>query len=175
MVAGRGSQREALEQQVGRLRLGRVVSFTGWLTEPDLAALLAAADLVVLPSVYEPFGLVALEAAASGTPLVVAATGGLTETVVDGVTGRTFTPLDAQSLARVVTAALSNPEKSARMSRALTRRLRLDHGWDDVAARTLDVYAHAVASRGSGLPPRRRRVVIREGNQLARRRLPVDR
>ena len=175
VVAGRGSQREALEQQVGQLRLGRVVSFTGWLTEPDLAALLAAADLVVLPSVYEPFGLVALEAAASGTPLVVAATGGLTETVVDGVTGRTFTPLDAQSLARVVTAALSNPEKSARMSRALTRRLRLDHGWDDVAARTLDVYAHAVASRGSGLPPRRRRVVIREGNQLARRRLPVDR
>ena len=164
VVAGRGGQREALEAQARRLRLGASVRFVGWLPEPSLAALLGAADAVVLPSVYEPFGLVALEAAAQRSPLVVAATGGLAETAQDAVTGRTFAPLDAASLADVTTEVLRDPAAAQRRVRAMSRRLRAVHDWSAVAARTVEVYQRAAHE-----PPRpRRRLVVREGNQLGR-------
>ncbi|HEY0640624.1 MAG TPA: glycosyltransferase family 4 protein, partial [Pseudonocardiaceae bacterium] len=73
VVAGRGRMLEPLVAQARRLRVRRAVHFVGHLRDAELAALLAAADAVVLPSRYEPFGIVALEAAAAGTPLVVAA------------------------------------------------------------------------------------------------------
>jgi glycogen synthase len=167
VVAGRGSQADALAEQARRRRLGRAVSFVGWLPEDDLAALLGAADAVVLPSVYEPFGLVALEAAAQRTPLVVSATGGLAETVEDGVTGRTFAPLDPASLADVVTEVLRDPVAAQRRARAMSRRLREVHDWSAVARRTVDVYARAVD--GAAAPRPRRRLVLRDGNQLAAR------
>ena len=166
VVAGRGSQRDALEAQARRLRLGRTVSFAGWVPEPELAALLGAADAVVLPSVYEPFGLVALEAAAQGTPLVVSATGGLAETVADGVTGRTSPPLDPAALADVVTDVLHDPESARRRARRMSRRLREVHSWPAVAERTVEVCARAVAEADAPRP--RRRLVLRDGNQLGR-------
>lgn len=163
VVAGRGSQLAALTEQARRLRLGRAVSFAGWLPEEQLAALLAVADVVVLPSVYEPFGLVALEAAAQRAPLVVAATGGLAETVEDGVTGRTATPLDPISFADVVTEVLRDPTATQRQVRAMSRRLRSVHDWTAVAERTVGVYQRALADDA---PRPRRRLVLREGNQL---------
>ena len=167
VVAGRGSQREALEHQVRALRLGRAVDLVGWLDARALAATLAAGDLAVLPSVYEPFGLVALETVAQGTPLVVARTGGLAETVVDGVTGRTFTPLDPRDLAEVATEVLLDPGVATRMARAAVARLRTEHDWASAAALTTDVYAAAVAERATGTALRRRRFVPREGDLLA--------
>jgi glycogen synthase len=166
VVVGRGSQRSALEQQVGDLRLSRAVDFTGWLGARALAATLAAADLVVLPSVYEPFGLVALETAAQGTPIAVSRTGGLAETVVDGVTGRTFAPLDPRDLAEVVTQVLDDPRGSAAMARAAVRRLRAEHDWASAAERTVEVYADAVAEHALGVPVPRRRLVARDGDLL---------
>ena len=132
-----------------------------------LAATLAAADLVVLPSVYEPFGLVALETAAQGTPIAVSRTGGLAETVVDGVTGRTFAPLDPRDLAEVVTQVLDDPAGAASMARAAVRRLRAEHDWSSAAVRTDEVYADAVAEHRSGAPLPRRRFVARDGDLLA--------
>jgi glycogen(starch) synthase len=167
VVAGRGSQREALEAQVRALRLGRAVDLVGWLDARTLAATLAAGDLVVLPSVYEPFGLVALESVAQATPLVVARTGGLAETVVDGVTGRTFTPLDARDLAEVVSQVLYDPAAAARMARAAAARLRTEHDLSTAATRTAEVYAEAVDERALGDPLPRRRFAVRDGDLLA--------
>jgi glycogen synthase len=163
VVAGRGSQRDALDGQVRALRLGRAVDLVGWLDARTLAATLAAGDLAVLPSVYEPFGLVALEAVAQGTPLAVARTGGLAETVADGVTGRTFAPLDPNDLAEVVTQVLDDPTGARRMARAAVARLRAEHDWAVASARTSEVYAAAIADRASGAPLPRRRFVQREG------------
>ncbi|HET7902002.1 MAG TPA: glycosyltransferase family 4 protein [Candidatus Nanopelagicales bacterium] len=171
VIAGRGSQQGALEEQARRLRLGRSTSFAGWLDERDLAALLGAADAVVLPSVYEPFGLVALEAAVAGAPLVVSGTGGLAETVEDGCTGRTFAPLDATALADAVTASLRDEAATATQVRAMTRRLR-EHDWSTVADRTAEVYAAAI---DDVLPRPRRRLVVRDGNQLLSPTTPSDR
>ena len=72
------------------------MTFVGWVEEDELVALAAAADVAVVPSIYEPFGLVALEAAAVGTPLVVADTGGLREVVEHGVTGLRFAARDVE-------------------------------------------------------------------------------
>lgn len=166
VVAGRGSQHDALVAQARRLRLGRSVSFVGWLPEHDLAALLGAADAVVLPSVYEPFGLVALEAGVQRVPLAVSDVGGLAETVVDGVTGRTFPALDPSALADVVADVLDDPAAAQRRVRAMSRRLRAVHAWAAVAERTVEVYAHALDAADEPRP--RRRLVVRDGNQLSR-------
>ena len=75
VVAGTGTHEADLRALARSLRLGRAVTFTGFLDQDVLAVLAAAADVAVVPSIYEPFGMVALEAAAAGTPLVVADTG----------------------------------------------------------------------------------------------------
>ncbi|MGB6124873.1 MAG: glycosyltransferase family 4 protein, partial [Gordonia sp. (in: high G+C Gram-positive bacteria)] len=99
---------------------------------------------IVLPSRYEPFGIVALEAAATGIPLVTSTAGGLGEAVTDGVTGWTFEPFDPVGLATAVCAALDDPEAAA--ARALRGRERLDEEftWRAIAKRTADVYREAV-------------------------------
>lgn len=143
VIAGRGGHESQLTDQVRARRLGRTVDFVGWLPEPRLHALIAAADVLVVPSIYEPFGLVAIEGAALGTPLVVARTGGLAEFVEDGVTGRTFEPGSAVGLADAVTAALHDDSGAQRMARAARTRLRESYGWSRIADDTQAAYVQA--------------------------------
>ncbi len=171
VVGGRGGQAEALAAQARESRLGRSVVFSGFLPEDDLTALVAAADVSVTPSVYEPFGLVALEAAALGTPVVVAATGGLAEFVRDGVTGRTFPPGDHRVLADVLTEVLRDPAGRRAQAAAARERLRDSHGWPLIATSTASVYEQATAEH----LPRSARLALAdvparyEGNLLLRR------
>ena len=116
-------------------------------------ALIAAADVLVVPSLYEPFGLVALEGAALGTPLVVARTGGLAEFVEDGTTGRTFAPGDVADLTRAVSAAIVDPSGSARMARKAKALLRDAYGWTVLADEVASVYERAMRSAGPGEVP----------------------
>src|SRR3954447_26144873 len=81
LVAGAGMHRPALEEQARRLGLDAHGTFLGWIGDDALHSLYRIADLCVVPSLYEPFGLVALEAMASGCPCIVADTGGLREIV----------------------------------------------------------------------------------------------
>jgi glycogen synthase len=101
----------------------------------------------VIPSLYEPFGLVALEGAALGAPLVVARTGGLQEFVADGVTGRTFEAGSSTSLADAVLKTLDDPVASRAMAQDARERLLLDHGWGSLAEQTAAVYEHARSNR----------------------------
>jgi glycogen(starch) synthase len=142
VIAGRGSKVDEMRAQVRRLRLGRAVTFAGWLPEAELHALVAAADCAVVPSLYEPSGLVALEAAALGTPLAVARTGGLAEFVVDGATGWTFTPGDVRELAAAVEQALTSTD-AQRRARGAKARLRAEFTWETIAAQTTEVYRRA--------------------------------
>ncbi|ANZ38202.1 glycogen synthase [Lentzea guizhouensis] len=144
VVAGGGSQTEWLREQARKHRVLRAVEFVGHLSDRSLAALLTAADAVVLPSRYEPFGIVALEAAAAGTPLVASTAGGLGEVVLDGVTGLSFAPGDVDGLARAVRAVLSDPTAAAARARAAKARLATDFDWATIAAGTAEVYASAV-------------------------------
>lgn len=157
VIAGRGGHTEALRAQVRERRVSAAVDFVGWLPETELHALIAAADALVVPSLYEPFGLVALEGAALGAPLVVARTGGLSEFVEDGVSGRTFTPGDVADLAAAVSAAIEDADGSRRMARHARTRLQEAYGWSLIAGKTDEAYAQALsqAHRPSTAPPAR--------------------
>jgi glycogen(starch) synthase len=144
VVVGKGSQQEMLEDLARRLRVSRSVVFAGWLTEGGLRSVSAAADVAVVPSVYEPFGLVALEAAALGTPLVVADTGGLTEIVEHGETGLVFPALDAAALADAVSEVLRDEVLARRVVRASRAVVERDYSWPTIAASTVTVYERAV-------------------------------
>ena len=175
VVAGDGSQGADLRAHARRLRLGRSVAFLGWVPPDALAALAAAADVAVVPSIYEPFGLVALEAAASGTPLVVGDTGGLREFVAHGITGLRFTPGDVAGLADAVTGLLSDDLLARRVERDAREVLARDYTWDGIAQRTVEVYARAVREERTlhadlGLRvDQPLRLVVRDGNLLADR------
>jgi glycogen(starch) synthase len=140
-VAGTGPYQEQLHTRARRLRVARAVDWLGFVSEDDLAALLAAADVVAVPSLYEPFGIVALEAAAAHTPLVVAETGGLVDLVADGVASASFAPQDAAGLSAAITTVLKNPDRARRQVRHADRVIRRDYTWRAVALHTAAVYA----------------------------------
>ena len=148
VIAGRGGAADDLMRQARDRRVSSAITFTGWVSEHDLRALIASADALVVPSVYEPFGLVALEGAALGAPLVVARSGGLAEFVRDGVTGRTFAPGDAADLARAVTDAVTEAPVSRDMAATARQILEASYQWQVLAAETDRAYERAHARRG---------------------------
>ncbi|SDZ16718.1 glycogen(starch) synthase [Amycolatopsis xylanica] len=143
VVAGKGRHLEELVEQARKLRIRRAVDFVGHLTDRELRAVLAASDAVVLPSRYEPFGIVALEAAAAKAPLVASTAGGLGEVVIDGETGLAFKPGDVDALATAVEAVLEDETAATRRALAAQSRLAADFDWDRIAQATADVYRRA--------------------------------
>jgi len=143
VVAGQGRQAVSLVEQSRKLRVRRSVDFVGHLPDHDLVACLAAADVVVLPSRYEPFGIVALEAAAAGAPLVASTAGGLAELVVDGETGLSIEPGDVAGIAAAVGTVLSDPTAAARRAKAAKARLGAEFNWTGIAELTASVYRAA--------------------------------
>ncbi|HWL35914.1 MAG TPA: glycosyltransferase family 4 protein [Frankiaceae bacterium] len=144
VIAGVGTHEEELRAMARTLRVGRAVDFLGFLSPDDLAVLAAAADCALVPSLYEPFGMVALECAAAGTPLVVADTGGLREFVAPGVTGLRFPPGNPAALADTVTRLLGDQVLSQRLVRDARELLARDYTWDAIADRTAGTYERAV-------------------------------
>jgi starch synthase len=145
-----------VEGLVADLRDGRdgVVWIAEMLPRPDVVALLTAATAFACPSVYEPLGIVNLEAMACETAVVATATGGIPEVVVDGETGLlvpieqatdgTGTPLDPEryvaDFAAALVSVVSDPERAAAMGRAGRQRAIEAFSWAAIAERTLEVY-----------------------------------
>ena len=103
VVAGTGSAEAELRRQAWRLGLHRHGAFLGWVGDDMLHSLYRIADLCIVPSIYEPFGIVALEAMASGCLCVVADTGGLREVVPgDGTVGLRFPSRDSAALQEIL-------------------------------------------------------------------------
>jgi glycogen(starch) synthase len=156
LVAGSGTHEAELKQQARALGLDRHGTFLGWIGDDVLRSLYRIADLCVVPSIYEPFGLVALEAMASGCPCIVADTGGLREVVPNEDVGLRFRSRDPRSLAQMMEWVLANPALRFRLvTEASAHIARFD--WSDVAQRTEEVYG-ALSLRG---PRRRPRAVPR--------------
>ncbi|MFD5233986.1 glycogen synthase [Streptomyces qaidamensis] len=116
------------------------------LPRPEVIQLLTHAALFVCPSVYEPLGIVNLEAMACGTPVVASAVGGIPEVVDDGTTGLLVPPGDGfeAGLARAMDAVLGDPAAARRMGEAGRERAVGEFGWDAVARRTVRLYEEIV-------------------------------
>src|SRR5438477_2191900 len=149
VVAGDGPYKPELQAEVSRLRLEQTVHFAGFVGN-DLPATFAASDTVVVPSIYEPFGMVALEAAAAGAPLAVAATGGLNEIVEPGITGMTFPARDPGALAGAVSTLLADQVSARRMARRARAMVERRYGWGSIAQRTADAYRQAQPAPPAG-------------------------
>jgi glycogen(starch) synthase len=140
LVAGSGTHEAELHRQAEELGLMEHGTFLGWIGDDVLHSLYRIADLTVVPSIYEPFGLVALEAMASGCPCIVADTGGLREVVVHEEGGLRFRADDPEALAEVAIRVLSDDELGQRLiADAYEHVRRFD--WADVAERTVELYA----------------------------------
>jgi glycogen(starch) synthase len=144
-LAGTGVHEATLHAQARRLRIVRAVEWLGFVPEPELPALFGAADIAVVPSLYEPFGIVALEAAVAGTALVVADTGGLRDLAAAGVAAASFPAGDADALAEAIDALLADPATAARSAARAARIVRRDYTWQTVGTRTAGVYRSVVA------------------------------
>lgn len=136
-----GKERRRIEAIAAALGLSDRLRFLGRLDQAILATYYAAADLCAIPSQYEPFGLVALEAMACGTPVVASAVGGLTFSVLPGSTGLLVPPRDPAALAAALARLLDQPDLRQRMGQAAQARVRTQFGWNEVAKRVSDIYA----------------------------------
>jgi glycogen synthase len=154
VVAGTGTAESELKAQAKRLRLTRHGSFIGWAGDDLLHSLYRVADLCIVPSIYEPFGLVALEAMASGCLCVVADTGGLREVVpAGGSVGLRFPCNDADALREILMRVLIDDDARAQLI-AEAREHVLQFDWTEVAQRTIAVY-DALLARQPALQPER--------------------
>jgi glycogen(starch) synthase len=146
VVAGTGTADAELKEQAERLGLMEHGTFIGWTGDDVLHSLYRIADLCVVPSIYEPFGLVALEAMASGCPCIVADTGGLREVVPHEEAGLRFRARDPEALVDVAARVLSDDDLGRRLvAEAYDHVRRFD--WLDVAERTQALYAELTPER----------------------------
>ncbi|MFF9623228.1 glycogen synthase [Streptomyces griseosporeus] len=133
-----------LFEELSRVRDG-VFWIPRMLPRPEVIQLLTHATVFVCPSVYEPLGIVNLEAMACGTPVVASRVGGIPEVVDDGRTG-VLVPLDEDAeafeagLARALDAVIGDPQAARRMGEAGRERAVEEFGWDAVARRTVRLY-----------------------------------
>jgi 1,4-alpha-glucan branching enzyme len=143
VCAGTGPMLDELRTIAKRLGVADRVSFPGYVTDEERNRLFANADVAVFPSLYEPFGIVALEAMATGTPVVVSDAGGLNDVVEHGRNGLKVYTGNAQSLADQIKAMLSNPLWARSLARTASSEIgKFD--WSRIAARTLEVYNQAI-------------------------------
>jgi glycogen synthase len=159
-IAGVGTYSDELKRMVAELGLDDHVRFTGFLEDHDLRLLYAAADVAVAPSIYEPFGLVAVEAMACGTPIIVGDTGGLAE-IVSGGHGLKFPPQDADELADRLIAVLTDDRLARRLIERGRRRIAKRYDWQTVALHTTRVYQRAIREEAA-LTGREERPALRE-------------
>lgn len=131
------------------------VSFDGYVPHADLPRRYAQAAIAVSPSLFEPFGMPAVEAMACGRPVVASRVGGLPETIKDGTTGMLVEPNDPAALAAALDRLLGSPDRRRAMGRAARTWAEERFSWDRTAADLLDCYQEAmrVPEHGRGLRP----------------------
>jgi glycogen(starch) synthase len=146
VIAGRGSYLPELQTQIDIEGVSDLVHLAGFVGDAELRAELHHAGCVVIPSLYEPFGIVALEAMAAGAPTIVARTGGLAEIVEGTGAGLLFEPGNHVELAARIAEVLTHPDEAAQLQAQAATLLADHYSWDAIAQSTLDVYARAQVS-----------------------------
>ncbi|HEX2271851.1 MAG TPA: glycosyltransferase family 4 protein, partial [Pyrinomonadaceae bacterium] len=149
VVVGDGELELFLKRIARYLGIPHRVTFLDWTTGPDLVALYQRAKFIVVPSYYEPFGIVALEAMACGRPVIASRTGGLAEIVNDGVNGFLVEAGNHLQLAQRMVRLLNDDEQRQSMGHAARERAN-EFSWDRVAQQTLALYDSVVEQQIEG-------------------------
>ncbi|MDI7246233.1 MAG: glycogen synthase [Bacillota bacterium] len=138
---------EEIEREVAERAAGKpnVVLIREMVPKRKVIELYTNARVFCCPSIYEPFGIINLEAMACETPVVASAVGGILEVVVNGETGFLVEPGDPQALARAINTLLANPELARSFGKAGRRRVEANFSWDSIAQKTKALYAELVA------------------------------
>jgi glycosyltransferase involved in cell wall biosynthesis len=135
-----GIERERIEGIVDELGLREFTTFPGQISPEALPYYYGAANVCVVPSHYEPFGLVAIEAMAAGSPVVASNVGGLKYTVVHEKTGLLCPPQDEIAFSEAIDRILSRPNWQAQLGRAAKERVKSKFGWDEVGRQLSELY-----------------------------------
>jgi glycosyltransferase involved in cell wall biosynthesis len=150
VVVGEGPMREQLEKDAAYLGVSSHIVFTGYLDDYTVRSLLKAADVVVVPSLYEPFGIVALEAMAAKTPVVASDVGGLSELISDGESVK-VPPNNSESLAEGIIKILfveDDDKRRVELQEMVEKSFQKLHSlnWDKISEATTNVYTTVLAS-----------------------------
>ena len=148
-----GIERDRIEGIVKQLGLEEITIFAGRLDEVTLPIYYAASDLCVVPSHYEPFGLVTIEAMACGTPVVGSDVGGLQFTIVPEETGLLCPPKDVVAFANAIDRILSHPEWRKQLGQAARKRVETTFSWDGVAYQLSELYGNLLQQPTVELTP----------------------
>lgn len=139
-IGGRGPQKAVLQQTVRKLGIEDAVVFPGFLREKERNYIYNKADVAVFPSLYEPFGIVALEAMATKTPVIVSDVGGLGEIVEDRQTGLKVAAGNETDLAQAIISILTDENMTAQLIQNAAGLVESVYNWTVIAQATKDVY-----------------------------------
>lgn len=146
IIAGSGPYADTLRAQIERLGLQAHIFMAGFISNADRRRLYYAANVAIVPSLYEPFGIVSLEAAAAGCPVVVTETGGLKEVVRVHETGIIVTPDHIESLAWGILHTLQHPRWSRARALNALADIRENYNWHKIARQTRATYQRVLAA-----------------------------
>jgi len=144
LIVGDGYQRAQLEVIAASSGAAGRISFVGYLNDHDLNELMLSSDVMVIPSIYEPFGVVALEAMAAKLPIVASNIDGLAEIVRHEENGLLVFPKDSSSIAWGISRILSDTKNTARLVDNARKDVEVRFSWDSVSKLTVQAYLDAL-------------------------------
>jgi len=144
-IGGRGPQKTILEQRAQKLGINERVEFTGFLRDKERNYVYNQAKVAVFPSLYEPFGIVALEAMTTRTPVIVSEVGGLSEIVVHRQTGLKVPPGHESKLAEAIIEILSDDKIAGQLAANAVELVESVYSWKIIAQSTIDIYEEVIA------------------------------
>ncbi len=145
VIVGEGGMKESLLSETWNFGVSHKVFFTGFVDRKTLITLYKVSDLAVFPSLYEPFGITALEAMAAQVPVVVSDVGGLSEIVEHDKTGVKIYPNNSDSLAWGVVKVLTNPNYADSLRQNAYRKIVEEYNWDKIAGEVVEIYRQTLA------------------------------
>lgn len=147
-IAGEGRQRQALERQIAELDLTGTIDMIGWIAPDSVPSLMNSATLILMPSRWEGFPSVALQAAIMARPIVGTRVGGLPDIVADRKTGFIVDPEDSTALEQAIVALLENPGLAVEMGKAGRLRVQRLYGWEQCVDRYEAIYRQLTIAHG---------------------------
>jgi len=159
VIAGKGPQMDYLRHKAYEMGVAHKIYFTGYLDDDNLKKLYKCADVAVFPSLYEPFGIVALEGMVANVPIVVTDTCGLGEIVEHGIDGMKAFTGNANSLADCIIELLYNPSFAEKIKANALKKAKTQYNWEKISNETLQVYKEVLQQTNTDKPKNQKKKV----------------